>query len=137
MEQSRVTLLKIFKEINSNYQIAKKADENVTNGLRTITKEILLHSFEIEKSEITTDQEEGGNAVRASFILFNKRKKQKRIRKIKDFVKKKKKDEKNLWKEWNMIKNKLKSLDAESLFEIIKVNRQYGFSGVSRHILEN
>ena len=138
MWQSRDTIFKIMEEINSNHQTAKKANENVTNSLRKITKEILLHSFETEKSEITSGPEEAGNVIRVSALFFmNKRKKQKNIRKIKDSLEKNKIEKANLWNEWNMIRNKLRSLDAENLFEIIKIKKQYGFRSVSRYILEN
>ncbi len=137
MEQSKNTIFKLMEEINSNYDTAKKANENVTNSMRIITKEMLSHSFEMEKSEITSAPEEVGNAIRASFILLSKRKGQKRAQKIRDSLEKKKNDEANLWNKWNIVKNKLKSLDAENLFEVIKVNRQYGFSNVSRHILKD
>jgi hypothetical protein len=138
MEQSKNTVSKLIKEINSNYITAKKANENLTNSMRIIAKDALSHSFEMEKSEITSAQEEAGNAIRAGFILFmSKRKGQKRAQKIRGSLEKKKNDEANLWNKWNMVKNKLKLLDAEDLFEIIKVNRQYGFSSVSRYILKD
>jgi len=138
MWQYRDTILKVIEEINYNYQTAKKANENVTDSLRKITKEILWHSFEIEKSEITSAPEETGNAIRASFILLrNKRKSQKMTRKLKDSLEKKKIEEASLWNEWNMIRDKLRSFDAEKLFEVIKIKRQYGFRSVSRYISEN
>ena len=138
MWQSRDTIFKVIEEINSNYHTAKEANENVTNSIRIITKEILSHSFEIEKSEIISAKEAAGNAIRAVTLLFmSKRKGQKNAQKIKNFLEKKKIEEKSLWNEWNMIKDKLRSLDAENLFEVIKVNRQYGFYSVSRHIFED
>ena len=138
MWQSRDTIFKVIEEINSNHQTAKKANENATNSLRIIIKEILLHSINTEKSEITSGPEEAGKAIRSGFIFFmNKRKSQKKIRKIKDSLEKNKIEEANLWNEWNMIRNKLRSLDAENLFEVIKVERRYGFRSVSRYILEN
>ena len=138
MWQSRDTIFKIMEEINSNHQTAKKANENVTNSLRIITKEILLHSFETEKSEITSAPKEAANAIRACFIYsMSKRKGLKNIRKIKEPLEKNKIEEANLWNEWNMIRNKLRSLDAENLFEVIKIKKLYGFRSVSRYILEN
>ena len=83
MEQSKNTVSKLIKEINSNYITAKKANENLTNSMRIIAKDALSHSFEMEKSEITSAQEEAGNVIRAGFILFmSKRKGQKRAQKI-------------------------------------------------------
>jgi len=138
MWQSRDTIFKVIEEINSNYNIAKEANENATNIIRIITKETLSHSFEMEKSEITSVPEMVGNAVQATFTFFmNERKKQKKIQKLKNFLEKKKIDEENLWNDWNVIRDKLKSLDAENLFEIIKINRLHGFYGVSRYIFED
>ena len=138
MWQSRDTIFKIMEEINSNHQTAKKANENVTNSLRIITKEILWHSFKTEKSEITSGPGQAANVIRACFIYsMNKRNRRKNIRKIKESLKKNKIEEANLRNEWNLIRNKLRSLDAENLFEIIKIKRQYGFHSVSRYILEN
>ena len=138
MWQSRDTIFKVIEEINSNYHTAKEANENVTNSIRIITKEILSHSFEIEKSEIISAKEVACNAIRVVAILFmSKRKGQKKARKIKNFLEKKKIEEANLWNEWNMVKDKLKSLDAENLFEVIKVKRRHGFRSVSRYIFGN
>jgi len=138
MWQSRDTIFKVIEEINSNYHTAKEANENVTNSIRIITKEILSHSFELEKSEIISAKETACNAIRAVAILFmSKRKGQKKAQKIKNFLEKKKIEEANLWNEWNMVKYKLKSLDAENLFEVIKVKRRYGFRSVSSYIFEN
>jgi len=87
MNKSRDIILNVIAEINSNYQTAKKANENAISNLRQITKEILLHSLEVEKSEITSGPEEVSNAVRAIFSLFKNTKKNKKNKQgLKKFV---------------------------------------------------
>lgn len=134
MKKSRDTILNVIAEINSNYQTAKKANENTTVSLRIITKEILLHSFEVEKSEITSVLEETCNAGRAIFSLYkNTKKNKKKQQKVKKFVEDRKSEERRLLNEWLMISNKLRTSNAETLFEIIKINRHSGFIGVSNY----